>query len=176
MQDIPNEVREYLVSSDGMVRQLLGQKHPDLKETLARPETRQAVLAWLASDEPWQEEHLGFTGNSLQYLIPAAAETEAAGIRPFLLHPHALVRRRAHEYFVTLYFPDKNPPALLATLQNMLLDSDDGIRTAGMRFVKRGERLDEFRPFLRRWVRIAEQRGWQKSESLEIATGLLKEQ
>src|SRR5258706_6947555 len=116
MQSIPAEVREYLASNDSLLRADLARRYRNLNETLNDPNTRSAVLAWLITNEAFDEASVHFTINCLKYLQGKASSDESQTVRTFLLHPSPHVRLAAYENLLTLYFPDKNPEALMQLL------------------------------------------------------------
>jgi len=173
MKQIDPEVREYIASDESMTRVTILQRHEGLKERLKTPETRRGIIDWLGTAEAWQDANAGFVNKCIQFLNDGAKEAEADTIRPFLLHGDPFVRLRASEFLITLYFPDRNPEALLGVLQIMLLDREDAVRTAGLRYVERAALQDRFHAFLERWVALERGRGVRGTESLEVAERLL---
>jgi hypothetical protein len=173
MQDIPLEVREYLTAGDGLGQIAVQEAHPDVKQTLNDPRTRAAILRYLATDEPWQEPPPSFLINALGFLQSGAMATEIPVVRPYLLHSTAVVRLRAYEFLLGVYFRDPARPPLLLTLQAMLMDRDDVVRAQGARYVKRANAVGELKEFLRRWHTLAPSRGWQTTESYELVGQLL---
>jgi hypothetical protein len=175
MQSIPAEVREYLASNDSLLRAELSRRYPDLNQTLNDPSTRSAVLAWLAGNEAWQDDLIHFTINCLKYLQGKASSDESQVVRSFLLHPNPHVRLAAYENLLTLYFPDKNPEALLQLLQNMFSDSDETIRVEAARYARQSGVVPELKGFLQRWRKLAVTQGWENFESVELVDQLLNE-
>lgn len=174
MVELAPELREYIASDESMTRVTVLERHPGLAQRLKTPETRRELLAWLETDEAWAPGQAGFTGKVLQFLRDAADPGEAPAIRPFLLHEDAFVRLRAHEFMLTLYFPDRNRDALLAVIQQMLVDPAEPVRAAGVRYLERAGAGPEFTPFLRRWVWQRQQApSSQPAESVELAERLL---
>jgi hypothetical protein len=174
MASIPGEVRSYLSTNDSLVRAALAEQFPDLQETLADPETRDAVLAWLAGDDAWEAANAHFTMNALRYLQGKATQAEAQTVRPFLLHTDPNVRLAAYEFLLTLYFPDKNPEALLQLLQNMLSDELEMVRASAARYIKQSAVTPELERFLQRWQKTAQDKGWADTESYELVERLLE--
>jgi hypothetical protein len=172
---IPPAVRAYLSSEDGLRRAQLSADHPELAEQLADPATRQALLDWLRSDEAQYPEAAPLVAGNIAFLRTAAEPGEASTLRPYTLHPDPAVRLSAFEFLLTLYFPDRNPDALLMVLQSMLADADDAVRTHGARYVERAGAASELAPFLARWAREAPDRDWQAGESAEVVGRLLAE-
>lgn len=173
MQAIPDEVREYLSTSDSLDRALVTQRYPDLQQTLNDPATRKAVLDWLASDKAWELALSSFTSNSLAFLRVGATQEEAQIVRGFLLHPDPGVRLSAYDFLLTLYFPDKNREAMFLLLHGMLSDNDDMVRAQAARYIERVDAVDELRNFLQRWYKEAPGRGWADTESFELVERLL---
>jgi hypothetical protein len=85
------------------------------------------------------------------------------------------VRVRAYEFLLTLYFPDKNREAMITLLQNMILDNHDAVRVQGLRYIERADAVPDVLELLQRWRKIAMLRNWDKTESFEVVTRLLKE-
>jgi hypothetical protein len=175
MASIPVEVRSYLSTNDSLIRAVLAEQFPDLQETLADPETREAVLEWLESDDAWEAANTHFAMNALRYLQGKATQAEAQTVRPFLLHTNPSVRLTAYEFLLTLYFPDKNPEALLQLLQNMLSDDQEMVRASAARYIRQSAVTPELKRFLQRWQKTAEDRGWADTESYELVERLLQE-
>jgi hypothetical protein len=173
MNPIAADVREYIASDEDMTRlSILGQ-HAGLEQRLQTPETRRSLVAYLATEEAWSTREAGFTNKVIHFLHDGFSEAEAPAIRPFVLHTDPYVRLRTYEYLVMLYFPDRNRPALLMTLQNMLVDEAEPVRVAGVRYLERSGALGDFRGFLQQWVRHYSGMGMQL-ESVELAERLLK--
>lgn len=175
MQDIPAEVREYLTAGDGLGQIAVEEAHPDVKRTLADPRTRVAILNYLATDKPWQEPSPGFIINALAFLQGGAAAGEIPVIRPYLLHPIAVVRLRAYEFLLSVYFPTQAREPLLLLLQNMLLDPDDVVRAQAVRYAQRANAVGELKEFLKRWYKLAPSRRWDATESFDLVGPLIKE-
>jgi hypothetical protein len=173
MQAIPIEVREYLSTNDSLVRAQISQRYPNLSDILDSPSTRAAVLAWLGSNEAWEDSLIHFTINSLKYMQGKASTDESQTIRAFLLHPHPQVRLAAYENLLTLYFPDKNPEALMQLLQNMLSDNDEMLRVEAAHYVKQSGVAAELKGFLQRWRQMGV--APENSESRELVDGLLSD-
>jgi hypothetical protein len=172
---LPPAVAAYLSSEDGLQRAQLTADHPELQALLRDAGTRLAVLDWLHSDEAQRPESTPLVAGSIGFLRTAAQPDEAAALRPYTLHREAKVRLRAYEFLLTLYFPDRNPDALLLVLQSMLSDPDDGVRSQGGRYVERAGAAGELAPFLARWSREAPERDWNAGESAEVVNRLLAE-
>lgn len=170
---IPADVRRYLAAGDSLARAQVTSDHPDVGDRLADPRTRESVLAWLRSDEATQPEASHLVAGCLTFLRPAAEPAEVSAVRPFTLHPDAVIRLRAFEFLLTLYFPDRNREALLMVLQAMLADAADPVRTLGMRYVERADAAGELDTYLRGWVREAPAKGWHTGEAAELAPRLL---
>jgi len=174
MQEIPEEVRAYLSSDDALMRAQLLQTYPSLQQTLSDPQTRTALLSWLASDEAWQPDATGFVAHALAYLRVGAKQDEAPIVRTFLVHTDAHVRLRAYEFLLSLYFPDRNPEAMFLLLHGMLLDGDDTVRAQAAHYIERANAVGELRGFLESWRKVAPSRGWDGSESFELVERLLE--
>lgn len=172
MQDIPLEVQEYLSAGDGLGQVAVEEAHPNVKATLNAPETRNALLRYLASDDPWVTPTPGFSVNALTFVLSGATPEEAEFVRPLLLHPVPEVRVRAYNFLVAVAAGDRG--MLVALLQSMLLDSDDMVRVAGVRHIERTETAGQLRTFLQRWMKLAPARGWEGEESYELLEQLLR--
>jgi len=170
---IPQEAREYLSAGDGLGRASVQQRHPNVQETLGLPATRAAIVAWLADDEAAAPSNAGFATRCLQHLGPKAAPHEAPVVRRFLLHTSASVRTVAYEFFIVLYFPDKNREALYMLLNTMVVDPEDAVRAQAMRYIERADAIEELRPFLTLWRARAYQSGWGGTSAYELANRLL---
>ncbi|WP_020669586.1 hypothetical protein [Amycolatopsis nigrescens] len=163
--DIPPLVRSYLATDDGMVRNQLLTEHPEVQEQLTDPRTRRAVLDWLGGEEARQAGLAGFVAGCLSYLRTHAVPEEAVEVRPFTLHPEPVVRVKAYEVLLTLYYPDKNREALLMVLQAMLADPADAVRTQGAHFVASADARQELDAFLAGWAREAPGKGWDTGQA-----------
>lgn len=173
--DIPPVVRDYLAREDSLARAQLVSAHLEVKEQLGNPATRRAIIKWLAADEARRPEMTGLVAGSLGFLRAEAEPGEAMVVRPFTLHPEPIVRLRAFEFLLTLYFPDRNREALLMVLQSMLVDSHDAVRTQGVRYLERADAGAELGTFLAGWAREAPGKGWHTGESAELVEWLLAE-
>ncbi len=174
MESFPDQVKEYLASDDALVRKQLFQREPGLQQTLADPETRAAILNWLADDQAWEPSVEGLIQNCLIFLQGDASVSEDKTVRSFLLHPNPYVRLRAYEFLLSLYFPDKNREALFLLLHGMLSDSDDAVRTQAARYIERAGAVEELSQFLERWYKTAPNLGWEGTESFELVGRLLQ--
>jgi hypothetical protein len=175
MQSIPAEVRDFLSTDDSLLRAQLFQHFPDLNQTLNDPSTRNAVLAWLAGSESWDEKMTHFTMNCLKYLRAKATASESQIVRSFLLHPDPHVRLAAYEHLLTLYYPDKNREALVQLLQNMFSDSDEALRVEAAGYAKQSGVGAELKNFLLQWRKLAEAKGLGFMPSTELVDQLLNE-
>jgi hypothetical protein len=169
--EVPEVVAMYLASDSALFRTQLRRDHPQLDQLLAAPETRRALLRWLTAEARTAGEH-DLLASILGHLRAGVEESEADTIRPFTLHPVPVVRLRAYELLLTLYFPTENRPALLALLQSMLVDEDDGVRAAAARYVERADAGPNLAAFLTGWLGAAEARGWSGSESHRLVVRL----
>ena len=141
---------------------------------MALAEIRQAIVAWLSGDEAWQGEAEILAENCIEFLTPKAAADEAAVIKQFLLHANPHIRLRAHEFLLTLYFPDRNREALFMVLHAMLSDQSETIRREAAGYIQRAGAVVHLRPFLERWQAQARERGWAETESFELVARLLR--
>ena len=173
MAEIPTEVKSYLASPDVLVREQLRQRHPNIEQLMAEPQTRKTLLEWLASEKAWDESNADFAMHCLQFLQNGATQEEARTVKPFLLHPNAFVRLRAFEFLLNLYFPDKNREAMFLLLHSMLFDQADAVRTSGAQYIDRANAVPELRDFLQRWIKVGASRGWEKTQSYELVQHLL---
>lgn len=174
MLEIPTEVKAYLASNDVLFREQLRQRFPNLEQLLGDPQTRKAILDWLASEEAWDDSAAPFAMRCLEFLQNGATEEEAPIVKTFLLQPNAFVRLRAFEFLLTLYFPDKNREAMFLLLHSMLFDPDDAVRNSGAAYIDRASAVMELRGFLLRWSKVAASRGWENTESFERVQQLLE--
>ncbi len=173
MQEIPTEVREYLSVNDSLARLQLFQNHPGLKDLLEDPQTRAAVLDWLGSEEAWEGSRSTFVVSCLELLRPAAQPSDEQIVRAFLLHPDPFVRLRAYEILLTLYYPEHNRNAMFLLLHGMLSDPDDRVRVSAASYIRGVGAAGELEGFLRRWLKLAPEKGWEGSESFELVQQLL---
>ncbi|HEY0017460.1 MAG TPA: hypothetical protein VGC13_14210 [Longimicrobium sp.] len=173
MIGLPEPLGAYLTAYDVLTRDAVLRAHAGLRDELQRPETRSTLLAWLASDDAWSPEGAGVLPAVLEFLRPAAVPSEAARVRPLLMHPDPPVRRGAFEFLLTLCFSGRNPEALLLLLGGMLMDEDETVRRTGADYASRAPADGELRDFLKRWLVLAPARGWTGSESYELVKRLL---
>lgn len=166
MQDLPTPVLQYLSTRDSMVRAQLNQQYPDLQQRLNDPSTRAEILKWLGSEAAWDPAALPLVLNSIEILVGGPLE-EAQVVRPFVLHPDPFVRIAAFEFLLGLYFPDKNPDALLMVFQNMLSDKSDKVRSLAAHYIENINVAGELKEFLERWYKNAKSLGWEATASFE---------
>ena len=174
MENFPEELKAYFSSGDALSRAQLLQTHPQLQETLNSPALVTELLQWLSTNEPWDEANLSLTINVLSFLRAHARESDASTVKPFLLHPNALVRLRVYEYLLTLYFPDRNREALFLLLQGMLSDQDEQVRAEAASYIQRSDAVEYLRGFLERWIKTAADSGRGNTESFELIERLLR--
>ena len=173
LDQIPIEVRDYLTANDGLAQAAVKEKYPNLRQTLDAPETRAAIIRYLASREPWADKS-GFTRNVLGFLQNGASEEEAASIRPLLRHPDPWVRLRTYEYLMAIYYPPRDHQAMSNLFQEMLDDSDEIVRVQAARWIKGLNMSSEMHDFLQRWVKLAVERKWDTQESFSLIQALPK--
>ena len=173
MAEIPTEVKAYLATNDVLFREQLRQRYPNLEQLLGAPQTRKAILDWLASEEAWDDAAAQFVMRCLEFLQNGATEEEASTVKTFLMHPDAFVRLRAFEFLLALYFPDKNREAMFLLLHGMLFDPENAVRISGAEYIDRANAVAELREFLQRWSKVAASRGWENTDSYELVQQLL---
>ena len=171
MQGIPVEVQEYLSAGDGLGQVAVEEAHPNVKATLNAPQTRQALLRYLASDDPWATKSPGFAVNALTFVLSGATRAESGFVRPLVLHPQPEVRVRAYNFLVAVAAEDRS--ALIVLLQSMLLDSHDMVRSAGARHIARTQSGAELKTFLTRWMKVSAVHA-EPDESRELVERLLR--
>jgi hypothetical protein len=174
LRGVPDEVQQYLSSRDGLFRAALQSQYPNLQARLSDPAVRDAVAAWLASDEALNEGSVDLLMNALEYLRPTATEADGAAVRSLLMHMEPFVRLAAYNFLVSLYFPDKNRQALLMVLNGMLSDEADAIRQRGAEYVERAGAGAELKLFLQRWLQTASARGWMDTDTYRLIDRLVK--
>ncbi len=103
-----------------------------------------------------------------------AQESEAAAVKPFLMHPDSFVRLKAYEFLLTLYFPDRNREAMFLLFNGMLSDREDQIRAQAARYIQRANAVADLKDFLSRWLKQASRQGWETTESYELVEQLLQ--
>ncbi len=167
MNEVPDEVKQYILATDAMTRGRIAEQHPDVVRKLEQPSTRAGMLEFLANPSAFSAGALSLATGYLAYLGHAPAAAEAPIVRSHLLHPATPVRLKAYEYLLMLYFPDKNRDAMYLLLQQMLQDPQDQVRAAAARYVESTSTLDQFRPTLARWLDVAAQRGWAGGDAHE---------
>lgn len=174
LADLPDAVRDYLSSGDSLYRATLQQQYPNLQRVLTRADARSAVATWLAGEEALRDELAEVAANALEFIRPAARAADASIARRFVLHPHALVRLRADELLLTLYFRNRNREATLLLLQSMLLDPADLVRAQAVRHAERVGVDSTLRTLLQGWLNLARAQGFAATESAELAERLLE--
>ena len=174
MRGIPDEIQQYLSTRDGLSRATLLAQVPDLQERLKDPAIRDAVAAWLASDEANNAAPTDLLMNALEYLRTTATEVDSAAVRSLLMHPEPFVRLAAYNFLVSLYFPDKNRQALLMVLNGMLADDSDAIRQRGAEYIERAGAAADLKLFLQRWLQTASTRGWANTDTYRLVDQLVK--
>jgi HEAT repeat protein len=173
MQNIPAPVLQYLATKDSLIRAQIAAEHPDLQQILGNPATRSAILDWLRSEAAWEPSAASLVSNCLELLRGGSAE-ETPVVRPFVLHPDPFVRIGAFEVLLSLYYPDKNPHALLLVFQNMLSDNADNVRSLAAHYIETIQVTGELKEFLERWHKNARNVGWEATESFERIGRILK--
>jgi hypothetical protein len=172
MENIPVEVREYLSTGDGLGRAAVEQRYPKVKIVLNLPETRRALLEYLASDDPWLTPSPGFAMSTLTFVLSGAVQEETRFVRPLVLHPVAEVRLRAYTFLAQAAMQDR--VAQVELFEAMVMDSDDMVRSTGARLIEQTKTVPELRPLLERWLKVATARGWS-GESKELIERLVKQ-
>lgn len=173
LEQIPKEVKEFIATNSAIYRTQVLQQYPHLAELLGDEKVRETVLTWLATDEAHDKANAEFAMNCLKFIRAGAIQSEAPVVRTFLLHDDPLVRLRAYEFLLTLYFPDKNIEAMFLLLHSMLSDENDTVRKLAARYIERADAVDELRTFLERWYKDAPKFGWESTESYELVGQLL---
>ena len=175
MLNVPTEVQSFLMSSDALARAELVHRHPNLLQVLNSSETRAALVEWLSGDEPYQAGNDELTANVLAHLRASAQDSDVPFVKPLLLHSSPLVRLRAYEFLLTLYFPDKNREAMFLLLNSMLTDMEETVRTEAAAYIRRAGAANELRPFLQRWLKNMKANNLEQSESYEQVKQLVEE-
>jgi len=172
IDQIPTEVRDYLTAGDGLAKASVIEKYPNVEQTLHDPHVRAAIVEYLGSKEPWQDEP-GFTANALASLAPGASAKEAAIIRPLIKHPNPWVRLRVYEYMMAIHYPVRDQAAMVSLFQQMLVDGDEVVRVQGARWIQGLNLVQEMRPDLEQWMRMASKRKWDHGESFDLIQTML---
>ncbi len=173
MQGIPIPVLRYLSTKDSIVRAQIADQYPDLQQQLSDPATRTAILQWLGTDAAWDPSSLALLLNCLQFLQGGTVE-EAQIVRPFALHTDPFVKIAVYEFLLALYYPDKNPEALMLVCQSMLSDQNDKVRSLAAHYIDTINVMSEMKEFLERWYKNAKQLGWEGTESFERIGNILE--
>jgi hypothetical protein len=174
LQEIPVMVRDYLTAGDGLAQAAVQEKYPNVRQTLNAPETREAILRYLASDEPWKDPTPGFTINALGFLQGSASAKEVPSILKLQKHSNAWVRLRANEYMMAVYYPRHDRSSMVSLFQQMLMDTDEVVRVQAARWIKGVNVAPDMRGYLERWMKDAINRKWDTLESFEIIRESLK--
>jgi hypothetical protein len=172
MQDVPDSVLRYLSTRDSLLQAQIVDQYPELQKQLVDPNTRSAILKWLGQEAAWEPSNLPLLLNCLEFVRGGSAE-EAAVVRPFVLHPNPFVRIAAHEFLLALYYPDKNPEALLMVFQNMLSDESDKVRSLAAHYIENINVSGELKTFLERWYKNAKDTKTKDFESFERISRIL---
>jgi hypothetical protein len=173
IDEIPVEVREYLSSSESLSKAAVQEKYPDVRRTLQAPATREAIVRYLGSKEPWAVPALAFTVNALAYLVQGANAKELAALRPLMDYPDARVRLRVCEYTMAVYYPARDKAAMATLFQRMLADPDEVVRVQGASWIEDLHLVSEMRAGLEEWTKSAREHKWDTQESYQIIQGLL---
>lgn len=176
LEAIPVDVREFLTAGDGLGQAAVMERHPNVKQNLKSPETRAALVAYLSSNEPWDNPTPSLTLNALAHIQRGATPEEAEHIRPFLLHDNPWVRLRTYQYLMVLFYPTKERQSMLTLFAGMLLDPDEVVRLQGARLITGTQTEKDLTPFLTRWLQTAKARGWEKLDSYLTVRDLLHKQ
>ena len=172
MQDISDPLLRYLSTRNSFLRKEIVSEYPDLQKDLNDPVTRTAILNWLRTEAAWDPSQLALLLSCLEFLRGGPVE-ETVVVRPFLLHSDVFVRIAAYEFLMALYYPDKNPEALLMVFQNMLSDQDDKVRSLAAHYIETIDVTGELKEFLDRWHKNAEALGVKDTESFERIGNIL---
>jgi hypothetical protein len=175
MQELSPEIRAYLSTDDDYYRASLLEQYPHLEQTMADPETRDAVIYWLSSDEAYEEPFTDLTLNALEYIRIGVSKDEIGIVRPLTLSSNPLIRLHAYEVLLTLYFPDKNKEAMFILLHGMLSDDSDIVSSQAVNYIERAGAVSELRGYLERWYQKAQDQGLDQMDSVELVERLLKE-
>jgi hypothetical protein len=173
--EIPSEVQDYLTAGDGLAQASVREQHPNLDDVLNAPATRAAILAYLASDEPFKDPSSGFTINALTFLQGAASAKESAPIHHLQRHPNPWVRVRAAEFLMAVYYPVHDRNSMLTLFKEMLNDTDEVVRVQAARWIKGTNAAPDLEGFLGNWLALARKNKWDKTESFQIIEALAKQ-
>ena len=173
IDQIPVEVREYLSESESLGKATVQRKYPGVKATLNAPATREALVRYLASKEPWADPAPAFIVNSLNFLERDANAKELAAIHPLIEYPEPRVRLRVCGYAMAVYYPPRDQEAMGTLIRQMLADPDEIVRVQAARWVRDFNMVSSMRPALQQWAQTAREHKWDTQESYKIIQGLL---
>lgn len=173
VDEIPADVKEYLLAGDGLGKVTVIEKHPGVEERLKKPEVQAALYRYLAGEEPWSDEIPVLTMAALDTLLATPTAEGAKSIRKLTGHPNAGVRLRAYRYLFALVYP-RDRDGMARAMEDMLTDDDELVRLEAAHLVKNLKMTDAMREFLRNWMRQAPERHWNRGESYAILQDLAK--
>ncbi len=172
LKEIPVEVRDYLTAGDGLAQAAVVEQYPNVRRVLDAPETRAAILRYLAGDGPWKDPAPGFTINALAFLQGAASAKEAPPLHNLMRHSNPWVRLRTYEYMMAVHYPLHDRAAMIKMFEEMMNDADEIVRVQAARWIKGVSAGHEMRGFLQGWMKTATDRKWDKLESFEMIRDL----
>lgn len=177
MSTLSDEFRTYLLyrAADALMLESLREEDPGLEERMSKPQTRRTLFSWLDGPEAREEESALLAAAAMQFLHSVKDGEETSIVSRLLDHPHAMVRLRSFEALLIPLFAGGEIERLKPLLRNMLEDSEDLVRSAGARYVRRTATAGALRSFLEEWRAAAPGRGWEGTESFELVTRLLEE-
>jgi hypothetical protein len=171
--EIPADVRAYLLAGDGLGRVSVIREYPSVETRITRPEVQATLYRYLASREPWNEEIPSLAMAALDTLLATPTEEGAKSVRALKGHPNALLRIRAYRYLFAVVYP-RDRVGMLGVIEEMLYDRDDAVRLEAARLAKNLRLAPALHGVLQNWMRVAPERQWNRGESYAILEDLAK--
>jgi len=172
-EEIPEDVRAYLLAGDGLGRVSVTERYPNVEARLRTPEVQATLYRYLAGKEPWAEEVPTLAMAALDTLLATPTAEGAKSIRKLIAHPNPLLRLRAYRYLFAVVYP-RDPDGMARVVRDMLTDNDEPVRLDGAHFVRNLKMAGAMRAFLQDWIRRAPERKWDHGESYAIILELVK--
>ncbi len=162
--EIPEDVREYLLGGDGLGRVTVMEQHPGVQARLKRPEVQATLYRYLASQEPWQEEIPALAMAALDALLATPTANGAQSVEKLKRHPNPGVRVKVYRYLFAAVYP-RDREAMSSVLVDMLADDSETVRLDAAHFIKNLKLEAEMRTLLVHWLRLAPERKYDHGES-----------
>jgi hypothetical protein len=171
--EIPPDVRAYLLGGDGLGRVAVIKQHPDVQQRLRQPEVQATLYRYLESQEPWKEEIPVLAMAALDQLLANPTPQGGKSVSTLAGHPNPLLRVRVYRYQMALVYP-RDREGVSRVLEKMLTDEDEAVRMEGANLIRNLKLTDLMRDYLRDWVRQAHERKWNSGASYALLQELAR--